>query len=188
MSYCHSLKHLIQGWWKQPQERKKKRERKKSRRSQSMWDTKRSLWPALPAARPRALPLCKLQDVGILHNCFLPLLLSLVIKTLKAPSSDCSAGWLALQPFLISHQESTGNLDLNLCIMPLELHSLAPDETYKGTRLFFWVAEKIIFQSPAPETAETWSSVYTTADKTHNRNVKGDSGGDYLSQIKKDYT
>lgn len=72
--------------------------------------------------------------------------------------------------------------------MPLKLHSLASDEIYKGARLFFSVAEKIVFQCPAPETAETWSSVYTTADKTHNHNVKGDSGDDYLSQIKKDYT
>lgn len=77
--------------------------------------------------------------------------------------------------------------------MPLKLHSLAPDEIYKGARLFFSVErifseEKIVFQCPAPETAETWSSVYTTADKTHNHNVKGDSGDDYLSQTKKDYT
>lgn len=117
MSY-HSLKRLIQGWWKQLQENKKpKKQKKKEKKGQAKAyrTLKGPLWQLNVGSR---------SSWGVLTPASLP---------------KCSSAAPQLLCTLTSHFHAVGLIlgytsPIYMCIIPLKLHSLSNDKVCKALR------------------------------------------------------
>lgn len=138
MSYYHSLKCLIQGWWKQLQENNEGKKKKEKSKVQKIWDTER---PSVTVKHGE-------QDQLMCPYTCWPSQVHLCC------SSNNSEVYSDLPLSYWLHSANT-----HFCITPLKSHSLTNGKEHKGIRCSIIPAGTMFFQQPAPGITKSWSSV-----------------------------